>query len=235
MNVLGIETATAVCGAALAEDGRIVAENWFEAQHTHSEKLVILIDRTLQSCHRTVSQLDAIAVSIGPGSFSGLRIGLSVAKGLAIACNLPIVAVPTLRALALRAITERFVGQQGYILPMIEARRGEVYTALYEMRAESLNEIVAPRAVSASECSTMIPEDDLPVIVMGDGAEKFAEHWPRITIPPREKRLCSAALVAVTGEQLVRRGSIVDTATLEPFYVKEFYTTMKLQHNKVLH
>jgi len=242
MRILGIETATSVCGVALVEDGDVRAEQWFEAERMHSEKLVGLLDRTLRSCTRTVSDLDAIAVSIGPGSFSGLRIGLSVAKGLACACDVPLVAVPTLTALAYRALKEERAGQNGLVLSLIDARRDEVYAAVYD---ENLVESTSARAVSIEGVATLLPQDERPVVVMGDGVEKLEAYhascrdagsmWKRMRIPARERRLCDAGSVALVGEQQFRRGDIADTASLEPLYVKEFYTTMKLQPTEVRH
>ncbi len=243
MRVLGIETATEVCGAALVENGRVLAENWFEARQMHSEKLVSLIAETLQSRGHDPAALDAIAISIGPGSFSGLRIGLSVAKGLAFACDLQLVAVPTLRALATRALAGNLVTRHERVLPLIDARRDEVYTALYEYNGENLVEIASAHAASVHELVGIGPDDNRPIVVMGDGAEKFKAYLSSLfdsgitrrqfRIPVREKRLCDAASVALEGEQMFRRGDIADSAGLEPLYVKEFYTTMKPQSTEV--
>jgi len=246
MSVLGIETATEVCGSALVENGLVLAEKWFEARQMHSEKLVLLIDETLRSRDFMLTNVDAIAVSIGPGSFSGLRIGLSVAKGLAFACGVPIIAVPTLYALAQRAVTERLAGQEGRILSLVDARRDEIYAALYTPDAGELEEVIAPCAVSTRELEAIISRPDMPagisIVLMGDGAEKFekfhasVQSYPgralRFSIPSRERRLCRAASVAIIGEQKFYRGEIADSPSLEPLYVKEFYTTMKLQPNE---
>ena len=111
MKILGIETATSVCAAAIVDDGDVLTEQWIEAQHSHSEKLITLIDKCLQTVNCELKSLAGIAVSIGPGSFTGLRIGLSVAKGLSYASGVPLVSIPTLKALAWNAVTFNLVKQ----------------------------------------------------------------------------------------------------------------------------
>jgi len=243
VKILGIETATAVCGVALVEDGFVIGEEWFEARQMHSEKLVTLVDHVLHMQNCTLGDVDAFAVSIGPGSFSGLRIGLSVAKGLAYARDLPLIAVPTLYALAQRSVMEELAGERGLVLPILDARRDEFYMALFARSGDALEEVVPSCAVRTVDLVAMIPDSTTSIVVMGDGAEKFQEYWKKTTrndlpsmrfvFPPREKRMCSAASVTMTGERKFRRGEIADTSALEPLYVKEFSTTMKLQPTEV--
>jgi tRNA threonylcarbamoyladenosine biosynthesis protein TsaB len=122
MNVLGIETATGVCGAALAVNGVIAAVEEIDRQKIHAEKLVSLVTAVLRAGGITPRDLDGIAVSIGPGSFTGLRIGLSAAKGLAYATGVPLLAVPTLEALANRAERDGILPSEGWLCAALDAR-----------------------------------------------------------------------------------------------------------------
>lgn len=240
MKVLGIETATSVCGAAIIEDGINRSERSLETPHIHSDKLVSLIDSVLVDSGLTLHHLDGIAVSIGPGSFTGLRIGLSVGKGLAYAVEKPLMCVCTLESLAWNIIQESFAQKDDYIIPMIDARRAEVYTALYRYHGNGLEEIVLPCAILLQKFDDLIP-DKGSVVVAGDGADKFQAFFQegqpaflsRITIPTKERRLCRASTVGLLGERKFLRGERSDIASVEPMYVKEFYTLVKTQHLQV--
>ncbi|MBI1806696.1 MAG: tRNA (adenosine(37)-N6)-threonylcarbamoyltransferase complex dimerization subunit type 1 TsaB [Ignavibacteria bacterium] len=240
MIVLGIETATAVCGTALIEDRHVRAERSVEAPHVHSEKLMTLIDECLQSSGMELRDCDGIAISIGPGSFTGLRIGLSVAKGLAYAVSKPIVSALTLEALAWRAMYQYLAVKGDLIMPMIDARRDEVYTAVYRHGGNILEEVKPSCAMVLKEMVNLVDVNDR-VIVLGDGVEKFQEHLAknkpnasfRVVIPPRDARLCSPVTVASLGREKLERGTADDVASLEPLYVKDFYTLVKTQHQTV--
>ncbi|MFQ5799800.1 MAG: tRNA (adenosine(37)-N6)-threonylcarbamoyltransferase complex dimerization subunit type 1 TsaB, partial [Bacteroidota bacterium] len=132
MKVLGIETATGVCGVAVVEEEVLLAERWSSEQHIHSERIVRSVQVVLSESHLELREVDVIAVSIGPGSFTGLRIGLSAAKGLCYASGKPLVAVPTLDALAHRVVG---LCEEGKIVcTVLDAKRDEVYSAWYERR-----------------------------------------------------------------------------------------------------
>jgi tRNA threonylcarbamoyladenosine biosynthesis protein TsaB len=234
--VLGIETATAVCGAAIVENGQVRAERSVEAQQVHSQKIMGLIDEVLRSTQLLLQRIDGIAISIGPGSFTGLRIGLSTAKGLAFALGKPVTAVSTLEALALNALRHANVNERALILPMIDARRDEVYAASYRQRKDGHEEVVPARAVELRELYEMLEGEEL-VVFAGDATEKFfrfvvathSDQSQRFIRLPKEQAVCSAAAVGILGERQLERGVRSDVASLEPLYVKEFYTTMKPQ------
>ena len=244
MTILGIETATAVCGVAIVTDGIVRAELRMEAPHIHSEKLMTLIDEASRSSKIAVDCFDGIAVSIGPGSFTGLRIGLSVAKGLSFGLDKPILAVPTLEALALSvAMSGRFNrSDDAVILPLLDARRDEVYCAMYSFRKETLEEILAPCALRVGEIEHHCVSHSSSIIVTGDGAKKLHDYIttssmkiaPRYNFPARhEETLCSPLAVALIGERTLRTGKVSDGITLEPMYVKEFQTIVKTHHLEV--
>ncbi len=233
--ILAIETATAVCGVALVENGRVILERSIEMPQMHAEKLALMIGSSLAERQLRVSGLAAIAVSIGPGSFTGLRIGLSTAKGLAFASSIPLVTVPTLRALALNAAGS--LPQDTFILPLIDARRDELYGALYQ--GQELAELVPPSAFSVKDAEKVVSRRH-PLAVLGDGAEKFVHYREISGVPPDdhvilvdpEKRKCSASSVGILGERLLREGSQADLASVEPLYVKEFFTTFNPHSQK---
>ena len=137
MLILLIETATAVCSVALANDNKILAEVHSEEPNAHSSKLSPFIEQIFAQCGKKVSQLDAVCVSSGPGSYTGLRIGVSTAKGLCYALGKPLLAVPTLQGMAAQyyAMHPEY---RGMVCPMIDARRMECYTAIYGPNAEDI-------------------------------------------------------------------------------------------------
>jgi tRNA threonylcarbamoyladenosine biosynthesis protein TsaB len=238
MIVLGIETSTAVCAAAIVEHGKVCAERSVEAQYIHSERLIGLVEECIRSVPHAPSLPDAIAVSIGPGSFTGLRIGLSVAKGFAYAGGKILVPVPTLEALAFQAFRSGGLEPGSILMPMIDARRDEVFTALYRVAGEGLEELSPAGASTLAECESAagINGNAASIIVTGDGAEKFRQHLHRsghtglYRFAAGEAARCSASSVALLGERMAAAGHVADTASLEPVYVKEFQTSMKIQH-----
>ncbi len=133
MKILGIDTSTDICGVALTDDKILITEFRSNIKRAHAEKIIYAIDRVLSDAHFKPNEIDGIAISIGPGSFTGLRIGLAAVKGLALATNLPVVAVPSLDALASQAFFWR-----DQICPLVKAQADEAYTALYHFQNSQL-------------------------------------------------------------------------------------------------
>jgi len=239
VRILGIECATAVCAAAIADDDVLLAEHSIETPRVHSEQLISLIERSFKSIQSNIGSLDGIAVSIGPGSFTGLRIGLSSAKGLAYASGKGIIAVPTLEGLAFNIIRQNLVLPGDVIVPMIDARRDELYAAVYINAAGNLEEIIPPCALSVNE-SLNITKTFKKVVVTGDGAEKFQkyiqkvepEQSSRYIIPAPKLIKCTAGAIALVGARKFAGGQQSDLAKLEPLYIKEFHTTANTQNKK---
>ncbi len=242
--VLGIETATSVCAAALVRDGTVLAEYSVDAQYVHSERLIGLIEECYRSINGAPPVPGAIAVSIGPGSFTGLRIGLSVAKGLAYAASRPLVAVSTLEAMAHRSVLLGHAAAGDFLMPMIDARRDEVYTAIYRYLDGSLRPVLGPSASVIRDipgaCSGAAGAAG--VVVTGDGAAKLQaflrsrDHADAglFRFVDAASRQCSASSVALLGERNALTGDVADTASIEPYYVKEFQTLVKTQHPEVI-
>ncbi len=227
MNILAIETATTVCAAAVVRDGQILSEASLDEKYVHAEKLMVQIDGVLRQSGYMVSQLDGIAISIGPGSFTGLRIGLSVAKGLAFSSGKPLVAVPTLEALAQRVVDERIASEGEHILSALDARRDEVYCEWFMVEGSTVRSLGAARDLSVMNVLDESPGDK--VFMTGDALAKLQKairhgrqemQWD---VVPDDVARCSAGTVGRIGELMLRRGEFADAVTLEPMYIKEFF------------
>lgn len=236
MKILGIEASNSVCGAVLTENGSVLAERAIDAPQVHAEKLLLFIDEVFMTSSSTLSDVDGIAVSIGPGSFTGLRIGLSVAKGLAFASGKPILAIPSLEALAVGALRRGLAIEGDLLVPLIDARRDELYAAAF---------LVVDGRLQPATDSCALPVAEVPnifrggkrVVLLGDGAEKLQSYFLRekidarveLHVPALADRCASAIDVATLGEDRLRLGAVADIASLEPMYVKEFYSTLQPQ------
>lgn len=219
-HILTIDTATTVCSAALVKDGAVQAIKENNEGLNHSVLLAPYIDDLLREHRLDIRDLDAVAVSMGPGSYTGLRIGVSTAKGLCFGAGIPLIAVPTLRALA-RSVADR-IGDDALYCPMLDARRMEVYTALFDRG----NRPVTPtRAEIITPDSFVEQLADRTVYFFGNGSDKVRPLLtsPRARFVPGVET--SATHLAPLAEELFRKGEFVDVAYFEPFYLKDFIAT----------
>ncbi len=215
--ILGIDTSAVVCTAALAEEGKTQELFSVGNERTHSETLLPGVAMLLERRGLRPSDLDAIAVSAGPGSFTGLRIGIAAVKGLAAADAVPCVPVSTLEALAYR-----FRGEAGraVLCPVMDARRGEFYNALFSLRDGAIERLTEDRAIAGESLAKELAEKE-NVIILGDGAGKFASLYPAAgTLAPEEKRYQSGDAVAVLGEIIWKNGGAVPCEKLSPRYLR---------------
>lgn len=223
MRILAIETATLTGGAALLDGDRVVAEVTLSVALQHSERLLASVDRLLGDCEWTVAALDGIAVSIGPGSFTGLRVGLATAKGLALASGLPIVPVPTLDALA-----AGLPFADAPVCPLLDARKGEVYVCLYRWAGGRMERLWDYLALPPAEAVRRLTP---PVIVLGDGVEPCRPHLAALGEGVREappaRRLPSAAMVGQLARDLLVAGHMVDADALVPLYLRPSEAELK--------
>ncbi|MBU0487104.1 MAG: tRNA (adenosine(37)-N6)-threonylcarbamoyltransferase complex dimerization subunit type 1 TsaB [Bacteroidetes bacterium] len=215
--ILNIETATSVCSVALTDGGQVVFSEEATSLNAHSALLTVIIERILQE---SGIPLDAIAVSAGPGSYTGLRIGMSAAKGLAYSLDLPLISIGTLEVMA-QGIIEALRPQNNVMLaPMIDARRMEVYTALY---SNALEELSKPAAVVVDESIFIDKDQGVEIWYFGDGAVKcmniLAGRQGLSFISKFEMR---AANMAILAEKKFKQKQFVDIAIAEPLYIKEF-------------
>ena len=171
MKILGIDTSGSACSAAVMENGRLVCEEYLDHGLTHSVQLMPLIDACLARAGMQIVEMDGFAVSVGPGSFTGLRIGISTVKGLAFKNNTPCVGVSTLKALAYSQKSD--LGSY-IICPIMDARRDEYYNALLK---NDLTYIKSDRAIRGSELYSELISLNKNVVFLGDGAEKFLKTY----------------------------------------------------------
>jgi len=219
---LGIETATIVCGVAIVSDGTTLCEAQVQGKNQHAENIMRLVDECVKSARVSLSELDAIAVSIGPGSFTGLRIGLSVAKGMCYALDKPLVAVPTLTALAQHAVGANTVNTP-YVLAVLDARRDEVYCSFFRVQGKVLAPVWEERDLTLAQIQEEIGNHD--VTMTGDALGKIAgsEGLANVHFVSEGLAVCSATSVAVLGEHMAAQAQFADVASVEPRYVKDFF------------
>ena len=218
--ILNIETSTKNCSASIAKDGAlIVLKELNSGSFSHAEKLHVFIEELLEEAGLKITDLNAIAVGKGPGSYTGLRIGVSAAKGLCYALNIPLISVATLKVLAKRTRIS-----QGVIVAMLDARRMEVFSAVYNDKYEEI------RKTEAQIIDTYSFENYLSqgkVTFIGDGAEKCKDvivHENAIFI---DNAFPSAEEMAPVSFEKYQKSDTEDVAYFEPFYLKDFMDTSK--------
>ena len=221
--ILNIETSGKICSVAISKDGAIEYQLEDHEGMRHAEVLAPFVEKCMQELNRRGETLDAVAVSIGPGSYTGLRIGLSLAKGLAFSSSLPLIGVSTLQILAVKAMFRNFdfTGEE-LLVPMIDARRMEVFTGVYDF---SLNEIEkpGPRILDDDSWKEMLEQRKMCFI--GDGSDKARE------VIKSENAIWIPGLVPVARDMLAlsekyyREGRFIDLAYSTPEYLKEYQTT----------
>ena len=223
MTILLLETATSVCSVVLEKDGALLAERHSDEQNAHSSKLAVFIDEIFSQTGLTPNDLDAVCVSSGPGSYTGLRIGVSTAKGLCYGLGKPLLAVPTLESMAAQYFAAH-PDYNGLVCPMIDARRMECYAAFYARGTESLLQEV--RSVAADIVEEGIYDNYLDaheVVFVGDGAEKTRSKLGMHPNARYSSDFCiSAQGMIQLAEQRLRQQKTEDVAYFEPFYLKDF-------------
>jgi tRNA threonylcarbamoyladenosine biosynthesis protein TsaB len=221
VRLLAVETSTLTGAVALLEGDSVVGESRLSVAVTHGERLLVAIDGLLRAARWRLADVQGLAVALGPGSFTGLRIGVSTVKGLAFATGKPVVGVPTLDAIAWLL---PFAAHP--VCPVLDAKKGEVYAALYRTGSGTPEPLVPPRAIPpealAEEFGRMA---ETPVILLGDGVSVLApalERTPgaRVLLAPAGLRLPSAVSVGELGLRALRRGEAADPASLVPLYLR---------------
>ncbi|MEM7380280.1 MAG: tRNA (adenosine(37)-N6)-threonylcarbamoyltransferase complex dimerization subunit type 1 TsaB [Bacteroidota bacterium] len=218
--ILNLETATTNCSVSLADNGEIVAikeEN--TPNYSHSEQLHLFIDAVLKEASVSFEDLDAIAVSKGPGSYTGLRIGVSAAKGLCFARDIPLIAVPTLLSLAHQVKIE-----DGWLIPVLDARRMEVYAAVFDWQYQ---EVQATWAEIISEDSFSEYLNRGPVHLIGSGASKSGDVINNPKLVLHTEIYPSAREMGQISFEAYQKGAFENVAYFEPYYLKDFILTGK--------
>lgn len=220
MKILAIEASSLVCSTAILTDDIITAEYTINNKVTHSQTLLPMIDEICKMTDTDVSEFDAIAVSGGPGSFTGLRIGSATAKGLAYALNVPVVNVPTLEAMAYN-----FYGTDKVICPIMDARRNQVYTGIYSFENNGLSIYLDSSAMDIMDLITKLQENDKPVIFTGDGIPVFRDIIDKELKTPHEYGRAGfnrqrASSVALLGAELYKAGKTEKAEEHLPEYLR---------------
>lgn len=219
MKILALETSAKAVSAAVAEDGKILCSGYQDTGLTHSRTLMPIVEHILENTGLTMADIGAVAVAAGPGSFTGIRIGVSAAKGLAFAADKPAIGVSTLAAMARNAA---FV--DGLIICAMDARRNQIYNALFEAKDGALTRLTPDRAIALVDLAAELQGDSRPKTVVGDGARLCFAHLTEAGIPcrlaPPHLVMQNAMSVALEAEALAAAGKVVSPQALEPVYLR---------------
>ena len=228
--ILNIETSSKTCSVALTKDGAIEFELEDTEGMNHAVKLAPFAERCMAELKRKGEKLDAVAVSLGPGSYTGLRIGLSFAKGLAFSLGVPLIGLSTLQILAVKAMFRNFIWEgDECIVGMIDAGRMEVFTAAYDF---SLNELAKEKPMILDSNSYIELHDHKKVIFIGDGSEKFRGIYGGKNAEWLGNLMPHACDMMALSEKKYRDGDFIDLAYSIPNYLKQYQTT--IPKNKVI-
>ena len=220
--ILSIETSTKVCSVALHSDGKLLSCKESFVPNSHSELINLFIAEVLTGAKIDNSKISAICISSGPGSYTGLRIGTSTAKGLCFALDIPLIAIDSLKGLAQKVVEGNFnLSENDIISPMIDARRMEVYCSLYSSKGDTISEPEAKILDENSFNETLLNQK---VFFVGDGSEKFKEIVNHENAVFLDAVLPSATSFGQLAFQKFKSNELEDLAYFEPFYLKEFHT-----------
>lgn len=222
MKILGIDSSGLVASAAILSDDTVVSEFTVNNKKTHSQTLLPMIEQVVKMAGIELEELDAIAVAAGPGSFTGLRIGSSTAKGMALALKKPILSIPTLEGLAYRLtpVTDELV------CPLMDARRNQVYTGIYQNKKEGIEAVRQQEAVAIEELIEQVNALKRPVVFLGDGVPVQKEALEaNVTVPyrfaPAHLNRQSASAVVALGAVYYKEGKSEDARDHKPIYLRQ--------------
>ena len=219
MLILAFETSAKAGSVALMKEGKLLGESYNNTGLTHSQTLLKMAEDLLKSCGYTPQDVEAVAVAAGPGSFTGVRIGVAAAKGYAWGKEIPCCGVSTLEAMALS-----LGAWQGYVVGVMDARRSQVYTATFHAEAGKLTRLTEDIAISLAQLGEEIKNLSEPVFLVGDGSilcyNTLQEQVKGLVLPPEHRMHQRAAGVALAAEGKLSRGEACDGATLTPNYLR---------------
>ena len=218
--ILNIETSTETCSVAVAQDGGIIFEKINNEPNSHTKYLAKFVEEALSFAESHAIPLDAVAVSSGPGSYTGLRIGVSTAKGICYGKNVPLIAIPTLKLLSVKPLLSDDIEDENALLcPMIDARRMEAYTAIYDRALREVREVKA-EVIDATTYNEWL--DKGLVYFFGNGAEKCKEIINHPNARFIDNVVPTAKSMLPLAELAIAKGQYEDVAYFEPFYLKDF-------------
>ena len=235
MLILAFETSAKACSAALHDGKSLLAESCQNSGLTHSQTLMVMAEDLLKVCGKTAADVTHLAVAAGPGSFTGVRIGVSAAKGFAWGAQLPVYGVSTLEAMA------RSLGAwEGHVCCCMDARRNQVYNAVFQVKSGEITRICEDRAIAMADLKEELERIEGPIWLVGDGAalvhRNLSADIPELILPPEHRRHQRASGVALAAVEAMERGESGDGAALQPNYLRmsqaERERMEKLQANK---
>ena len=219
MLTLAFETSAKAASVALTENGKLLAESYQNTGLTHSQTLMVMAEDLLRQCGKTMSDVTAVAVAEGPGSFTGVRIGVAAAKGLAWGGQIPCYGVSTLEAMAVSLGV-----YEGHICACMDARRNQVYNALFLVDAGKIERISEDRAIALTDLQTELEHIDGPIFLVGDGSmlthKTLSGTIDNLILPPEHRMHQRAVGVALLAEEKQSSGEIGDGNTLSPNYLR---------------
>ena len=219
MKILAFETSAKAASAAVMADGKLLAECYQNTGLTHSQTLMVMAQDLLKQLNLTAKDMDAVAVAAGPGSFTGVRIGVAAAKGFAWGRETPCVGTSTLESMALG-----LGAWQGYVCPVMDARRSQVYNALFHVSGGNYTRVQEDRAISLADLGEELKILREPIFLVGDGSNlcynTLLEKVPGLVLPPEHRMHQRAAGVALAAERMLKEGGDFSGAALMPNYLR---------------
>lgn len=220
MKILGIDASTQVAGVGIVDENQVIAEGWLNTGKTHSQRLLPLLDSLLQNSQITWDDIYGLAVTVGPGSFTGLRIGLATVQGLAQVLRKPVAGIVSLDALA-----ENVAGVSGLLCPILDARKNEVYTALYRSEEDGMIRLSPYRGVNPAVLLKELASLDEKVTFLGDAVPVFQDLingvlGERAFFAPLTRNLLRGVEVAALGMKKFQQGRAENCFEIKPFYLR---------------
>lgn len=219
MKILALETSAKAVSAAVVENGKILCSGYQDTGLTHSRTLMPIVEHILKNADLTMADMDAIAVAAGPGSFTGIRIGVSAAKGLAFAVAKPAIGVSTLAAMA-----RNVAFADGLVICAMDARRSQIYNAVFEAKDGHLTRLTEDRAIALADLAEEMKADPRPKTIVGDGARLCFDFLQNANVPcrlaPPHLVMQNAMSVALEAESLAAEGALTDAQELQPVYLR---------------
>ena len=219
MLILAFETSAKACSVALHDGNKLLAESYQNTGMTHSQTLMTMAEDLLKTCGMTAGEVTHLAVAAGPGSFTGVRIGVAAAKGFGWGAELPVYGVSTLESMA------RSLGVwDGHVCACMDARRSQVYNALFRSKGGALERVSEDRAIALEELKTDLEQIDGPIYLVGDGAmlthRTLSGQIENLILPPEHRLQQRASGVALAAAEAIGRGESGDGAALQPNYLR---------------
>lgn len=219
MQILAFETSAKAASVAYMEDGKLLGESYQNTGLTHSATLLVMAEDLLKQLDKTVSDVDAVAVAAGPGSFTGVRIGVAAAKGFAWGRQIPCVGTSTLASMAVG-----LGAYSGIVCPVMDARRAQVYNALFRMDCGKCTRLTDDRAVSLGDLGEELQKFEEPIFLVGDGANlcynTLLKSVPNLVLPMESRMHQRAVGVALEADRMLASGGDFDGGKLEPNYLR---------------